>query len=541
MENTPPYSHPSLKGIKYVLFPHDTYVQHWDNFFLCILLYYCFSIPYTVGISGGYRMYHNTGWFAVNVGTNCPPTVDTFMQFFRAYYTEDGLLVYELRRIAKNYLFSRNFVLNLIASFPMQTADDPFGTRGIHLLATTQLFKLLRIARINSLTKTSIAIQSWWERQDVARAMLASFILKLVVVSHWIACFWSFIAFVQVGTFGSDLGQKANWISNWYESSYIEGGINPIGWESDIDRYALSLFWSIQSLTSIGYGNIVPVTRTEYYVTLILMLCSGLFWTFVIGNIVSIAEHMKSVKLQYKRRLDDANTFIGYFSPSVGKPNEQADIGVGDADAVATRVRRFVTAQYDRTMLNRTENFNSPTLNQVFPALDSLSLELRRLSSLHLMRKYIEMVPYLSHKYLTPEEQSDLAFKCVHLEFSRGESFIKHPQYGRGIMILRKGFCLAIGTIGSCGINAPVQFEFYNRDNPIAVDDVLVEDTFLIEHQSMYRFVSYSLVVFIPRSVIYEVLNAKAWKDCGRWKYLRACLLKWSREKKNVDFNGKQC
>ena len=65
-----PYSHPSLKGIKYVLFPHNRYVQYWDNFFLGVLLYYCFAIPYTVGISGGYWMYRNTAWFIVNMLLN---------------------------------------------------------------------------------------------------------------------------------------------------------------------------------------------------------------------------------------------------------------------------------------------------------------------------------------------------------------------------------------------------------------------------------------------------------------------------------------
>mmetsp|Transcript_16645 Transcript_16645/g.30123 ORF Transcript_16645/g.30123 Transcript_16645/m.30123 type:complete len:93 (-) Transcript_16645:1848-2126(-) len=62
--------HPSLKGIKYVLFPHDPRVQHWDNFFLCVLLYYSFVIPYTVGVSGGYRMYTNRGWFVFNMVLN---------------------------------------------------------------------------------------------------------------------------------------------------------------------------------------------------------------------------------------------------------------------------------------------------------------------------------------------------------------------------------------------------------------------------------------------------------------------------------------
>mmetsp|Transcript_26213 Transcript_26213/g.56279 ORF Transcript_26213/g.56279 Transcript_26213/m.56279 type:complete len:418 (-) Transcript_26213:3523-4776(-) len=405
----------------------------------------------------------------------------------------------------------------------------------INILVIAQLLRLLRIPRVNSLTKTSIAFQNFWMRQNVARTMLASFIFKLVAVSHWIACLWSFIAFVQVWTFGDALGEEANWISYWYEHNYVEGGIDPIGWRNDLDRYALSLFWSIQSVTSIGYGNIVPVTRLEYFFSNILMLLSGLFWAFTIGNLVSIVDHMNSVRNQYKKNLDQANTLIGSFSQATaGPPDKQADVGVGDPAVIGRRIRKFVTSQFDGTILNRPTECNSPYLDQVFPTLQSLSFELRRLASLHLMRKYLQMVPYLSSKYLSPEEQSNLAFKCRLMEFSVAEEFVKHPQYGRGVMILRRG--MIVGTVGSHGVNAPVDFHTYGIDDPIAVNNALVEDSvFKNGHLPMYRFVSYSVIVFISQSVIYEVLNANktAWKNCARWKYLQACLLKWARDKKS--------
>ena len=66
----PPLVHPSLRGMKYVIFPRNRYIQHWDNFFLCVLLYYCFSIPYVVGVSGGYQMYANRAWIVVNMLLN---------------------------------------------------------------------------------------------------------------------------------------------------------------------------------------------------------------------------------------------------------------------------------------------------------------------------------------------------------------------------------------------------------------------------------------------------------------------------------------
>lgn len=66
------------------------------------------------------------------------------------------------------------------------------------------------------------------------------------------ACLWGFIAFAEARSFGDELMTTVNWIGAWYNSSYIEGGLNPIGKENYLPRYWLCLFWSIQSITSIG-------------------------------------------------------------------------------------------------------------------------------------------------------------------------------------------------------------------------------------------------------------------------------------------------
>lgn len=44
----------------------------------------------------------------------------------------------------------------------------------------------------------------------------------------------------------------ANRYNSNYGDGYVEGGLNPIGWENYMDRYWLCMFWSIQSITSIG-------------------------------------------------------------------------------------------------------------------------------------------------------------------------------------------------------------------------------------------------------------------------------------------------
>jgi len=322
--------------------------------------------------------------------------------------------------------------------------------------------------------------------------------------------------------------------------------IDPIGWDNDVDRYVLSLFWAIQSVTSIGYGNIAPVSRVEFFMANILMLVSGVFWAYAIGNIINILDHVHSSEEVYKKRMDLANIFINSFAPTDPSgganyregdsgsfaptdPKRDPAIGVGDSEMLATRIRRFLTAQYNKTSrLHPNSDFNLKTLEQVYPVIEHLSPELRRFSSLHLHRGALETIPYLSSKYLSPSEQSEVAFKCVYLEFGRGDTFYEHDLYGKGIMILKSGFCTASRK------SKPGQLRWYTRKNPIGINDVLVEGNFIKRfEQRRLLFYSYSLVLYIPRSVILEVLKKRPdiWKDCARWRYLKACLLKRAREK----------
>lgn len=86
------------------------------------------------------------------------------------------------------------------------------------------------------------------------------------LTQHWIACIWGCIAFVEAGmSFGESLLTTTNWISHWYNTSYVEGGLQPIGWDHPWDRYFLSLFWSVQSITSIGWVCSMSIAVGDFH------------------------------------------------------------------------------------------------------------------------------------------------------------------------------------------------------------------------------------------------------------------------------------
>lgn len=248
-----------LKGYKYVIFPEQKRAQAWDFLMILVIIFYAFYIPFHAGISAGYLTFTNKAFFAIVVSMNAIFLIDTFMVFFRAYRDENGVLIFSLRTIARRYIRSGWFFLNLLASFPTTSIlyaklhQNDMTVTGDSLFIF-EFFKLLRLVRINArikkLLNTSETIAKMYENVNLGLSLTVKFTFLIILVTHWIACIWGFVAFIECGhTWEKEVMLSTpNWITNWY----VGRGLNPIGYGNYMDRYWLCLFWSIQTATSIG-------------------------------------------------------------------------------------------------------------------------------------------------------------------------------------------------------------------------------------------------------------------------------------------------
>jgi hypothetical protein len=271
----------------------------------------------------------------------------------------------------------------------------------------------------------------------------------------------------------------------------------------------------------VGYGNVVPVTAAEYVVANTLMICSGIFWAYVIGSLVDVVANSSKLQNEYVSRMDKANRMIKNFVDSDDLSSSGTESSV-EWDA-SKRVRRFLTNQRDHCNKNWLDEGNSLTLSEAYPTLDILSPELRNVCALRLMRNFLDTIPYLSSRYLSPDEQAAVALQCRVLEFSAGERFSSHPEFGRGILIFTQGLAFTSRTLSKKNFTWTKGLKGHALD----MNEVLVEDEYYKEKQLFYYFGSYTKVFFLPRLAIMNILerNPVAWKECARWRYFGAALV----------------
>jgi hypothetical protein len=527
-----------VNQMKWVVFPDDKWVKMWDAIIIVLLMGLAFIIPYQIGISGGVYLITDLWWLIVNVIINTFFFCDTFLYFWRAYRDEEGRAVFNLRRIRRHYL-KTYFIPNLLGNFPSTlifyfavTLNVKNGEDEGNLLVIIKLLdlcKLFRFVRVKAVFQTTSVITQVRQNTNSQHLQLFKYTGLLVMVSHSFACIWAFVAFVEAGFDEESLTSTPNWIGNWFEKSYVDGGLNPIGWFQGLDRYILSLFWAIQTITSIGYGNIVPVTSAEWIVGCILMLLSGIMWAYVIGGLVGVTAAMNSRSEIYRERIDQANEMIQNFDAGhVLKGNGPDVQAAQDSGDLGRRIKDYIHNQY--VMSDHTACVSD--LSQTYPVLETLSPDLQRLSALMVFKDDLETVPYLSSRFLTIEARSKVAMECVFLEFAAGEVIDIEKgvgDLGRGIFSFRKGLGLLHRHYSLPGM-------------PCGDGIVLVEDGHPAVKGRLH-FLNFAKVVFIPRKAVLAALakNPTAWKECARWIYFLTTLHSAHlKEEKSVEMMEKE-
>lgn len=183
--------------------------------------------------------------------------LDMFVTMNSSFYDSNNQIVQSRRKIIKNYLQGW-FFIDLLAAFPFeilenslfQTEDDAYVSfRNIssnnfqQLLKLPRIYRLFRLARlIKMITKTKkskylMKIQEIFKLNS-GFISLINYLIIISVAINFVGCMWFFEA--KIRGFEPD-----TWV---YEMNLID--------EDDFALYVYSIYWAIQTLSTVGYGDI---------------------------------------------------------------------------------------------------------------------------------------------------------------------------------------------------------------------------------------------------------------------------------------------
>ena len=109
-------------------------------------------------------------------------------------------------------------------------------------------------------------------------------------------------------------------------------------------QYASSLYWGVMTLTTIGYGDIAPVSTFEQCFCIFAMLLGAGYYAYVVGTMCSLVQGLDATNLAFQEQMDAMNTYFdGCSLPPVLRSRirkfcyYRRGIGIGGSDVAAMK------------------------------------------------------------------------------------------------------------------------------------------------------------------------------------------------------------
>ncbi|XP_009616640.1 potassium channel KAT3 isoform X1 [Nicotiana tomentosiformis] len=271
---------------KYIISPFDPRYRAWEMFLLILVIYTAWITPFEFA----FLKYKIDGFVIFDNIVNCLFAIDIFLTFFMAYlHPESYILVDDPKKIAIRYL-STWFMFDVCSTVPFHAFlfidHKKSDGVGFKLLSMLRLWRLRRVSALFARLEKDIRFNYFWTRY----AKLISVTLFAV---HCAGCFNYVIADRYPDT-------KKTWI----------GASNPNFKEESLwDRYITSLYWSIVTLTTTGYGDLHAENTREMLFDIFYMLFNLGLTSYIIGNMTNLVVHKTGYTRNFRDKVEAAQEF----------------------------------------------------------------------------------------------------------------------------------------------------------------------------------------------------------------------------------------
>eukprot|EP01006_Ploeotia_vitrea_P007575 TRINITY_DN17489_c0_g1_i1.p1 TRINITY_DN17489_c0_g1~~TRINITY_DN17489_c0_g1_i1.p1 ORF type:complete len:759 (-),score=368.03 TRINITY_DN17489_c0_g1_i1:61-2133(-) len=375
----------------FIILPSSPVKSVWDTVVLGLLLYLVAFLPWRVAFSDA----DDVSWLDIVVDVLFG--IDIIMSFFTAYEDKRGRVITTHSMIVKHYLRTW-FVLDLIATFPFYLISRDNVTRVSSFARVPRLLKLFRLVRLLKLLR-AYRFRKYFQRLEYSPSIHPGLfrIIKLFSImlcfAHFSACMWYF-----VGDLRED--QRDSWINRNFEKEDA-----PVSQKSDVSKYLISLYWSITTLTTIGYGDITARSNIELVYTTILMICGSTFFAYTTATVSSIITSMDINEARVRDKMDRLRLFLKLhdFTPEANR-----------------RVTNEMTSLYKQP--SKPDHHDWSQILAEFPS------HLREMVSLEMYKELIETSRFFKH-FKRPDYDkfiAEIASQFVPFDVPAGEMVVTY-------------------------------------------------------------------------------------------------------------------
>ena len=408
------FARPPGVSKEWLIDPRTRWVHWWMRVLVVCLMYSTIMIPFQVAFDVESR----NAMFVIDTAVDAAFWMDIALHFRLGFLRssspfnnmDDSAVVMNGRLIARRYLRSW-FAVDLAAVFPI-TAILTAATSAAEQSPSSRLARLLRLTRLPRLLRLFkfVRVTSYLNfNPNLFR--LVRLIGSLFIIVHLVACGLHLVHLLQqivaIPSEEAPLEVDPEALETWVTHAIATGQLrDALG-----DRYVMALYWSIMTMSTVGYGDVQVQTTPERLFACVAMLLGAVSFAYMLGNVQYLMSHLDTHAAMMRTRSDAITAFMRHRNIS---------------PALSLRVVKYFWFLWTRQAV-----FDEATI------LGELPAHLRREVALEMHAEIISNVPFFAGA--SDSFVAEVVTRMRPVQAAEGDMLVRAGEVGAEMFILEKG------------------------------------------------------------------------------------------------------
>jgi hypothetical protein len=264
----------------FLIHPNNTILSLWNVFISLLLIISCMTTPLHLAFFDKSSFFYDENdtkspifWDFFNNVVDLFFLADILVTFNTSYYDNDFVLINNRVEIAKKYIAGW-FVIDTVAIMPF---DALMGSASFNSLV--RLTKIGRLSKLVKLARLLRVLKVMNQKNQINKAeegfeRLVIFTVMSVIFLHIITCMWLIIP------------QLINEPEDGMTNTWLEAFESEI--DTNLQAYTISLYWTVTTITTVGYGDVGITNNVERMFCAVIMLIGVISFSYANGSLSSI-------------------------------------------------------------------------------------------------------------------------------------------------------------------------------------------------------------------------------------------------------------